>query len=94
MEDENLRGIKGWLIFVAVGIVLTPLLMIRQIYLDYQELLNNGLWTALTTPGFDTYMPAWKTLVWCERLTNGGMVLIWFYIGFLFFYGKKSFPIW
>lgn len=94
VEEKNLEGLGGWLLLVGLGIIITPLKIIVTLFPIYKEMFTNGLLQALTTPGTDAYNPIWATLVIGERTINGGLVLAWIFIAFLFFSKKKLFPKW
>jgi|SRR3989344_2065031 len=93
-EEKNLKGLGGWLVLVGLGIIISPLLIIGQIFPIYSQLFSNGDWAALTTPGTEAYNPLWAPILFGEMAINGGLVLVWVRIAFLFFSEKKVFPKW
>ena len=94
VEEKNLEGLGGWLLLVGLGLIITPLKIIVTLFPIYKEMFTNGLLQALTTPGTEAYNPILATLVIGERTINGGLVLAWIFIAFLFFSKKKLFPKW
>lgn len=93
-EEKELEGLRGWLILVGLGIILSPLRVITQIFPVYSEMFSKGSWTVLTTPGSEAYHPLWAPILYGEMAINGGLVLAWVLVAFLFFSKKKAFPKW
>jgi hypothetical protein len=93
-EKKNLEGLGGWLILVALGIVISPVRIILLLAPTYLEIFSNGSWEALTTPGSAQYSPYWAPLLIAEIAINGALVFAWVYIAFLFFAKKARFPKW
>ena len=93
-EEKKLEGLGGWLILVGLGIIFSPLRIIVQIFPVYSEIFSNGSWEAITTPEAEAYNPLWAPILIGEITINGGLVLVWMFIAFLFFSRKKVFPKW
>jgi hypothetical protein len=93
-EEKNLEGIGGWLILVGLGIILSPLIVIAQTLPVYLKMFSDGSWVILTTPGTEAYNPLWAPILFGEMAINGGLVLAWIFIAFLFFSERKAFPKW
>lgn len=94
VEEKVFDRIGGWLILVALGIIIAPLRIITQIFPTYFKLLSDGSWAVLTTPGTEVYNPLWAPILYGEIAINGGLVLAWAFIAFLFFSKRKLFPKW
>jgi hypothetical protein len=93
-EEKNLEGISGWLILVAMGIIITPIKLIMLMMTTYPEIFSTGVWEVLTTQGSEVYSPLWASIIIGEILINSGMLLVWLYIAYLFFSKKFAFPKW
>ena len=93
-ETESIEGLRGWLILVAIGIILSPLKIIGLVAPAYLEIFSNGSWEVLTTPGYEAYNSLWAPILTGEILINGALVLAWLFIAFLFFSKKTAFPKW
>jgi len=91
---EDLNGIGGWLVLVALGIIISPLRMLFVMVPEYSGLVNDGTWAAISSPSSESYSLAWTLLISAEVLINAFLVGCWLYIGYLFFTLKKSFPSW
>jgi len=93
-EEDSYEGIGGWLILVAIGIVLTPTRIITEMMATYPEIFSTGAWDALTTQGSEAYNSLWGPIILGEILINSGMLLACLYIAYLFFSKKSAFPKW
>ena len=93
-EEKNLEGIGGWLILVAIGIVVTPIRIVPFIMTTYPEIFSSGAWEALTTQGSEAYSPLWVPIIIGEILINCGLILVWLYMAYKFFTKSKDFPKW
>jgi hypothetical protein len=91
-EEKRLEGLGGWLISVKAGIIFNPLFIIIQTFLIYSGLFSDGNWELLTNPGSYAYNQFWETILIGEISVNCGFVLLWIYIGYLFFKKKTLFP--
>lgn len=94
VEEKNLEGLGGWLVLVGLGIIISPLRVIGMVFPVYSEMFSNGSWGVLTTPGTEAYNPLWAPILLGEMAINGGLVLAWIFIAYLFFSKKKVFPKW
>jgi hypothetical protein len=93
-EEKNLEGIGGWLILVAIGIVVTPFRLVMLIVTAYPPLFSTGAWEALTTQGSEAYDPLWAPIIIGEIIVNSGVILVWLYMAYKFFTKSKYFPRW
>lgn len=94
IEKRNLEGIHGWLILVAIGIIVTPVRLITVAMGTYPELFSTGAWEALTTQGSESYSPLWAPLIIGEILINVGLIGASLYMAYLFFAKKAVFTKW
>ncbi|QYF94715.1 DUF2569 domain-containing protein [Massilia sp. PAMC28688] len=92
--DPALEGIRGWLILVALGVVISPFRMAWDMYKNYGAIFGEGTWQALTTPGSDVFHPFWGPFLVSEIVINVALVLAWTYMIHLLFSKKKAFPKW
>lgn len=91
-EEKNLAGLGGWLILIGLGIVISPLKIMAQLFSTYTEIFSNASWKVLITPGTEVYNPLLGTILIGELLINVSLILAWIFIAILFFSEKKSFP--
>lgn len=104
MEETNIEsiiaispqpeGLGGWLALVGLGIVASPLKMIYELYNTYLSVFAKGTWSLLTTPGAQSYNPAWGPLIIFEIAINVCLTALWIYIGYLYFSKKYRFKNW
>ncbi len=94
-EQENeLKGLGGWLILVGIGIVFSPVKIIISLYPLYSSIFSDGTWELLTTPGSEFYNALWLPILGAEIVLNAALVLGWLGIAWRFFSKKQVFRIW
>ena len=91
-EDHIPEGLRGWLVLVGLGIILSPLVLMAQVLPTYIQIFSDGSWSALTTPGTQAYNPLWAPILIGELAINSGLVLAWIFISFLYFSKRRTFP--
>lgn len=91
-DNNNLKGLGGWLILVGIGVVIGPFRSMAAVMPLYYELFKNGSIEVLTTPGSSVYHPMWGPLLTFEILFNLLMILASFYLIYLFFAKSYFFP--
>lgn len=91
-EEKQLEGIGGWLIIIAIGIVLTPIRVVYNMWLVYPQIFSDGTWETLTTQGTPSYHPFWGPILVCEIGINTLLIVAWLFMAYLFFSKKKMFP--
>lgn len=92
--EENVEGIGGWLVLVALGVVFSPIRIVLELFSIYSGLFSDGTWEFLTTPSTELYHPLWAPIILGELFINGALVLAWIVAIFLFFSKKRIFPKW
>jgi len=85
-------GVGGWLILIAIGLIITPIRLSMFIYSAYVPLFNSGAWSILTTPGSERYHWAWKPLLLLEISGNVAFVVWSIILLFLLFTRSRRFP--
>ncbi|MGI0115808.1 DUF2569 domain-containing protein [Zooshikella sp. RANM57] len=91
-EEKKFEGIGGWLILIAISIVLTPFKIIILGVTTYSDVFSTEVWEVLTTPGTEIYHFLWAPIIIGEILINSGLLLAWLYMAYLFFTKNKHFP--
>ncbi|WP_448547483.1 DUF2569 domain-containing protein [Thalassotalea fusca] len=87
-------SIGGWLILVAIGIVISPIRLIYHLGTTYPSIFVDGTWEALTTKGSEFYSPIWGPFLVGEIAVNIILVLLGAYLIFLLFAKRASLPKW
>lgn len=84
-DDIRLKGLGGWLILVGIGLVLTPIIYLVQIWIyQLQPLIDYGQFFVL--------FPALKTMLICELLVNLALFVFSLHVLALFFKMHHLFP--
>ena len=91
-EEKKLEGIRGWLILIAIGIIVSPLRILILVIPLYADIFKNGAWDLLTTPGNEAYHPLWSLIIMGEIAINAIFIIGWITIAFFFFLKKRIFP--
>ncbi len=91
--NHELNGINGWLILVAIGLVLRPFVLLTRVgrFFGTYWLWH---WHALTVPGGTAYHPAYSPLLTFELLGNVTLLILSLFVIVLFFQKRPSFPRW
>lgn len=80
----ELDGIQGWLILPAIGMILTPLILIGQAF-DMAAVFNHATMFALTEPDSADHQPGYTALVIAEVSWQFFCIPIGFALSFCFF---------
>ena len=93
-EDSGPKGLGGWLIVVAIGLVVSCIRIPVESWQIFGSILSDGSWEVLTTPGTEYYHPLWGPFLIFEMLGNALTVLMGMVALYLFFTKSKRFPKW
>jgi|GEM_PF-306969 len=86
-------GIGGWLILVAIGLIITCPRLGVFLYQTYVPLFQDGTWETLTTPGSEQYHEFWAPLLIFELVGNLVFLVAYAVLVFLFFRESRFFPM-
>lgn len=86
------QGIGGWLTFVALGLLVTPVVLVIHLLGTYLPLLTDGTLQALSDPSSEAYHPLWIPLITFEVVGNLLMLLGYCYLLYTFFKRSETFP--
>lgn len=90
--EQQPLPLGGWLIIVAIGVVVSPFRMVISIFPEFFKQISEGHWAALTTAGSPAYNPAIATLMVCELVVNIAMIVAWVVLACLMFAKRRAFP--
>ncbi|MCW8451823.1 DUF2569 domain-containing protein [Legionella quinlivanii] len=93
-KKKNLEGLNGWLILVAIGMVLAPIRIVITLLTTYPQIFSSGTWEALTTKGNEGYNPLWGPIIIGELSINFILLMLLLYLAYLFFSKSRHFPKW
>jgi Protein of unknown function (DUF2569) len=86
------RGLGGWLVLVAIGIVVTPFRLVWDIYSNFAPILQDGSLSTVLDPSSPSYVNFLGPLLFIEAAVNIVTILWSIYAGYLFFSTKRRFP--
>ncbi|WP_438479605.1 DUF3857 domain-containing protein [Oleiharenicola lentus] len=92
LEKSSLEGINGWLIFVAIGVTLTPLRLLVSFSPNAANFYDYRTWLAYSSSDYTTYQPAMVGLLAFELIGNLCMIGLSSTNVFLFYRRKRTFP--
>jgi hypothetical protein len=75
-KTEPPKGIGGWLIFVVIGLIISPIRVAYLLATTHWPIFLDGTWEVLTTPGSEAYHPLWAPLVIFEIIGNLGVIAL------------------
>ena len=85
-------GLGGWLVLVAIGLVLTPFRMSWELYNSFISVFLDGSLAAITDPSSPSFVNLLGPLVAFEAVLNVFTIVWAIYAAYLFFSKNKSFP--
>ncbi len=91
-NKDQLNGISGWLILVAIVIILSPVRLAVLAVPIYSNIFIDGTWELLTSPFSKAYSPLSALMLISEITINICLYILWVYIAIIFFLKKSFFP--
>lgn len=92
IRPKEPQGIGGWLILVAIGLVVSPIRIAASLFLVYVPIFTDGTWQALTSPSSPNYNALWAPILIFEIVANMGFVVAYIGLAILFFMKSSWFP--
>ncbi|GHA63957.1 membrane protein [Formosimonas limnophila] len=93
-DAKGPKGLGGWLIVVAIGLIVSCIRTPLESWQIFGSILSDGSWEVLTTPGTDYYYPLWGPFLIFEMLGNALTVVLGLVALYLFFIKSRRFPKW
>ncbi|MDF3073221.1 MAG: hypothetical protein K0S54_888 [Alphaproteobacteria bacterium] len=90
--DDGPKGIGGWLVLPAIGLVVTPFWILITFVRDLLPVFDGETWAMLTTPGSAVYHPALAPLLVFEVVGNIFLIAFTCYVIYLFFTRSRKLP--
>lgn len=91
-RNHGPSGLGGWLILIAIGLVLTPLKLGVLLTGTFLPMFTDGSVRALTTPGSEHYHSLWLPMIAYEVIGNGVFIVGSIVALILFFSRSRRFP--
>lgn len=86
-------GLGGWLVLIAIGLVITPITVVFTITEFNLPMLNDTeIWREYTDPNSAHYLPLFSFLIYFELIANIIILLFSISLLYLFFTKKRIFP--
>lgn len=90
--NPRLCGLRGWLIWVSIGIVISPLLQIVSFAQNIEGYFSLDVWHNVAVPSGVDYDPLFGPLLTLEMLGNQTLITMSFLTLYLFFAKRSLFP--
>lgn len=91
-DDQELKGLGGWLILVGIGVVLAPVRMLVSLVPIYKPIFENGTWEAITSANSAHYNPRLAALIVGEIAINALIFVGSLFLIYLYFSKHRLFP--
>ena len=91
VETAAPQGIGGWLVLMAIGLVIQPFRLLGFLAQDLRAFEDNT-WRRLTTPSSPAYHPVWGPVLVAETVANGLFLAGSFVLLYLFFKKRAAYP--
>lgn len=90
--EKQYEKIGGWLILLAIGLVLTPLRVLVFLGKDFVPIFTTKTWSVLTTPGTGAYHPLWAPILMFEGVGNTVLIVFSVIVAIYFFQKRRIVP--
>lgn len=94
IKESGPQKIGGWLILLAIGLVLSPIRLIFTLFTTHFPIFTGDSWIALTTESSQYYISGFGPLLIVEVIGNLICLALSLYLLRLFFSRQRSFPKW
>lgn len=91
-EEENIKGLGGWLILLGFSILSMPIRLMKELYSTYYSIVSERILQALFDGKSDMYDPYLGSLVLGEIIFNIFIIIFTIHLCFLFFTKNYLFP--
>lgn len=89
--DPRWSGIVGWLVLLAIVVVIFPISVVWTMGRDFSA-YTLTLWARHTTPGASGYHPLYEPVLLLELVTNTALIVLGTTVAWLFFKRRRWFP--
>lgn len=91
--EERYQNIRGWLLLMAVGVILFPLQVVGTLAVDLLPAFSEDGWALLTTPGTPVYHPLNAPILIFELWGNILLLVGALILAVEFFRKRKRVPL-
>jgi len=91
-ENPRLCGLRGWLILVGIGVVISPLIQIVSFAQNIEVYFSLDAWHHVADPGGAGYHPLFGPLLMFEMPGNQTLIAMSFLTLYLYFAKRSLFP--
>jgi hypothetical protein len=91
LSDADLQGIKGWLAFACIGILISPLIMLWNV-IQTLPAFEPSTWATLTSKTSASYHELWAPVLLVELFAHIAMFNVSVVLAALFLMRRRAFP--
>lgn len=91
--EQRYQNIRGWLVRVAVGVIVFPLRLVGLIAEDLLPAFSTDVWSVLTTPGTEAYHPLNAPILIFGLVGNSLLLVCSRILAIPFFRKRRRFPL-
>ncbi len=91
-ENNELKGLGGWLVLVGIGLLFAPVRMVVSLFPAYSQIFEDGVWQEMTNASSSSYIPYLGTFIVGEMIVNLIILGASIYLIYLFYYKHYLFP--
>lgn len=91
-NNHELKGLRGWLIVVGLGVVISPVRLLATNVPIFKPLFEEGTWAAMTTEGSEGYTPYLGPVLIGEIVFHSAIFIASLCLVYLFFTKRYLFP--
>ncbi len=90
IDNNDIKGLGGWLILVGIFVVTSPVRWLNTIYL---QIFSGITWEAISTTNYEHYdLIVWRAILIGEFVYNISLIILSIYLIYLFFSRHYLFP--
>ena len=91
-DNPRLCGLRGWLILVGIGVVISPPILIVSFAQHIEVYFSLDVWHNVAVPSGVDYHPLFGPLLMFEMLGNQTLIVMSFLTLYLYFAKRSLFP--
>jgi hypothetical protein len=93
LARDGPEGLGGWLVIVAISLVVSPIRLVLFIVQTYLPLVRDGTFLALITPASERFHPMLASIIVLEVIVNAFFIAFSIWLIVLFFQKSRRFPL-
>jgi hypothetical protein len=88
-KAAELKGLGGWLILVAIGVVLSPMNIVRESFATFEPLFRDNTFADISDPSSPSFVNYLTEYVYAALLINT-LFVVWAILNVVWFFTKNA----